>query len=302
VKVKPYKIAFLIWLILTISDFVHLYAGFPPLGFKRFTMDDGLTSDNICSIYQDRDGFMWFGSNSGIDKFDGENFRSYQNLFIDTIEDFPLMTSIIEDESGLFWIATNKNGIILFDKRKETCTRIKHDPSVPESLSSNEVISIYRDSKNNIWVATWNGGLNLWNGKGNSFTHYKHNPTDLQSLGSDYISSVAEDSMGNIWIAASDGMLIRLDTETKLFKNFRFPIKSTTEANQWSRPFVFVDSQDNVFHGSEAGLCILDHKTQKMKYLTCFNPESKGFFYITSMLEMEKDVYLISTFYEGLYI
>jgi hypothetical protein len=97
-------------------------------------------------------------------------------------------------------------------------------------------------------------------------------------------------------------MLIRLDTETKLFKNFRFPIKSTTEANQWSRPFVFVDSQDNVFHGSEAGLCILDHKTQKMKYLTCFNPESKGFFYITSMLEMEKDVYLISTFYEGLYI
>lgn len=101
---------------------------FPRLNFKSFTERDGLSKDYVRSICQDKDGFMWFGTPDGLDKFDGKNFINYNKLLKDTLaSNYQISYNILEDKDGIIWIATYSNGIILFDKNRETVTRLKHD-------------------------------------------------------------------------------------------------------------------------------------------------------------------------------
>ena len=94
---------------------------------------------------QDRAGFMWFGTNNGLNRYDGYNIVAYRNdpanphsLSGNFVED------LYEDRSGTLWVGT-RSGLNAFDRRTERFTRYRHDPADPHSLSDNTVIAIYED-------------------------------------------------------------------------------------------------------------------------------------------------------------
>jgi signal transduction histidine kinase/ligand-binding sensor domain-containing protein len=277
---------------------------FPRLNFKSFTEKDGLSKDYVRSICQDRNGFMWFGTPDGLDKFDGKNFINYNNLLKDTLaSNYQISYGILEDIDSILWIATYSNGIILFDKNRETVTRLKHNTDDPASLSDDRVLDIFEDKDANIWIATVGGGLDLWQKDRKNFTHFRHEPGNPKSIGSNYISSIAGDSKGNLWILSVDDIVSKFNPKTGIFENKILPSPShTVTLRRGFTQVIYVDSEDNVLVGSFYGLFIIDSQTGNIKHIPQLNPHFKVNFIVTSILEIQKGIIALATSFQGLYL
>jgi signal transduction histidine kinase/ligand-binding sensor domain-containing protein/CheY-like chemotaxis protein len=272
------------------------------LNFKSFTEKDGLSTNYVRSIYQDKDGFMWFGTPNGLDKFDGKNFTNYNTLLRDTMSSNDQISyDILEDDDGILWISTNSNGIILFDKNRETITRLKHNKDDPSSLSTDRILDIYKDKDANIWVATIGGGLDLWQKDQRNFAHFRHDPANKNSIGSDYISSVTSDSKGNIWVLSVDGIICKYNPKTGIFENIVLPIGShEVILRRGYSSVIYVDSDDNILAGSHYGLFILNSKTGSIKHFSKLNSNFNVTFIVTSLLEIQKGIIAVGSSFQGL--
>ena len=81
----------------------------------------------------------------------------------------------------MLWIGTIGGGLNKFDRIKEQFIHYKNDSNDPNSLSDNEVESIYEDRSGVLWIGTYSGGLNKFNRAKEQFTHYKNAPNDPNS-------------------------------------------------------------------------------------------------------------------------
>jgi ligand-binding sensor domain-containing protein len=131
---------------------------------------------------------MWFGTQDGLNKYDGYDFTVYKYNALDahSLSD-NFITSIYEDKSGIIWIGTDGGGLNKFNRKTEHFTRYIHDVDNPHSLGQNRVLSIYQDHFCTVWVGTDGGGLNKFDPETEQFTRYQHNFDDPNSLSNDII-------------------------------------------------------------------------------------------------------------------
>ena len=128
------------------------------LAFDALTINDGLSQGMVNSILQDSYGFMWFGSNDGLNRYDGNKFTVYKNDPNDNnsiAENF--IRFLFEDSEGRVWIATAGNGLDLFDRTTETFIHFKHEAKEPNTISDNSITSIREDAAGGIWIGTLHG-------------------------------------------------------------------------------------------------------------------------------------------------
>ena len=124
----------------------NLYAQDRPVTFERISIEQGLSQNSARCILQDRKGFMWFGTEDGLNKYDGYRFTVYKNNHNDSNSlSNDAVNSIYEDRSGVLWVGTERGGLNKLDREKEKFTHYKNDPNNPNSLSDNAVNSIYED-------------------------------------------------------------------------------------------------------------------------------------------------------------
>src|SRR5271157_2451287 len=180
------------------------------LRFTHLTSSDGLSQDHVYVILQDHRGFMWFATEDGLNRYDGNAFVVYKNnpndpgsLGANFIQD------VLEDDHGYLWVAAFP-GVNKFDPATERTTRYPHDPNNPNSPSGDSVESIARDSRGFLWFATSDGGLDKFDPVRETFTHYR-NDSDGKFVGK--IDRVIEDSHGEIWFVGERG-LFHLNQQT----------------------------------------------------------------------------------------
>ncbi len=128
------------------------------LAFDELTTNDGLSQGMVNSIIQDRYGFMWFASNDGLNRYDGNKFTVYKNDPNDAnsiAENF--IRFLFEDSKGRIWIATAGNGLDLFDRTTETFIHFKNKARDANTISDNSITSISEDAIGVIWVGTLHG-------------------------------------------------------------------------------------------------------------------------------------------------
>jgi PAS domain S-box-containing protein len=168
--------------------------------FRHLTQEDGLSQNAGLAFWQDKNGFMWIGTQDGLNRYDGQTFTVFKND-----PDNPASLSnnsinaLAEDRDGFLWIGTWGGGLNRFDPRTQQFTRFQNDPNNPISLSNDNVTSILQDADGAIWVGTL-GGLDRFDPQSNGFTHYQNDPTDPTSLSSDVVSTLFEDSRGALWV------------------------------------------------------------------------------------------------------
>jgi signal transduction histidine kinase/ligand-binding sensor domain-containing protein len=183
--------------------------------FTHITIEQGLSDQRVQAIMQDRAGFMWFGTNNGLNRFDGYNVVAYRH---DPTDPYSLSGNFVEDlyedRSGTLWVST-RSGLNAFDRRTERFTRYRHDPANPRSLSSNTVIAIYEDRSGVVWLGTLDG-LNRFDRATETFTAYRHDPTNPYSLSHNTVRAIYEDRSGVVWLGTLDG-LNRFDRATETF-------------------------------------------------------------------------------------
>ncbi len=190
------------------------------LRFDRLSIEDGLSQSTIFAILQDRQGFMWFGTQDGLNKYDGYTFTVYKNDPEDptTISD-NFVRALYQDANGRLWVGTN-GGLNLFDPASETFSRYQYDPNDPRSLSNNTVRAIFEDSAGVLWIGT-DGGLNKFDLASGIFRHFRHNPAGEHSLSHNTVRAIFEDQEGMLWLATEGGGLNKFDPANEIFTVYR---------------------------------------------------------------------------------
>jgi ligand-binding sensor domain-containing protein len=129
--------------------------------FGKIFQFEGISSNKINCILQDRNGYMWFGTDSGLNRYDGIVFKIFKRESgqQDSIS-YNWVNSIYEDHEGILWIGTIGGGLNRFDPATEAFTHFKHDPNNPNSISGDTAIAIYEDHEGILWIGTRGDGLN----------------------------------------------------------------------------------------------------------------------------------------------
>jgi signal transduction histidine kinase/CheY-like chemotaxis protein/ligand-binding sensor domain-containing protein len=233
------------------------------LNFEHLTSNDGLSQSNVLCIMQDSRGYMWFGTQDGLNKYDGyavivfrkdpSNPNSLSNDFV---------KAIAEDKYGNLWIATWGSGINRFDRKTERFTHFQYDPKDPKSIPSNFINDIVSDSEGILWLSSENGLITL-DPSSNKFTHYIHDTANAGSLSTNFTASVLEDSKHNIWVGTINGGLNRYDRKTKQFIAYRHDPKNKSSLAGNSIQTLFEDSKKNIWIGTlGSGISVLNPETQ----------------------------------------
>lgn len=192
--------------------------------FERISIEQGLSQSSIYSIYQDSQGFIWFGTEDGLNKFDGYEFKIYRHDPDDpgSLSDNSVF-SIFEDKNEVLWVGTYGRGLNRFDRKTEKFVNYRHDPDVPTSVAHDSINVIENDAEGNLWIGTWNG-LDRFDAVSEEFIHYTHDPDNLNSLGSNTIVDLHLDNRGILWVATYGGGLSRYDPSSDSFYRYRHDI------------------------------------------------------------------------------
>ncbi len=273
--------ATLVCLILWMSGFIllmppSLLAQFQQLRFSNFTIDDGLAHSKVNCIYQDREGFLWFGTNDGLNCFDGYSFTIFQQE-----PDNPhslsanLIRCITEDEEGYLWIGTEGGGLNRYDRQFRTFKHFRADSSSEIMLSGNNVNAIYRDPAGQLWLGTEHG-LDLFDPYQKRSIHFFPYPSDCKPASMNEILVIYEDSNRTLWLGTNGGGLLAFDRQHKVFQSYRKNDKPHGLGDDEIRS-IYEDRYGNLWIGTTfGGLNLFDRKTAQFKhfYPDKNNPES----------------------------
>ena len=224
-----------------------------PIKFTYITPNEGLSQSNVTSILQDKRGFMWFGTQDGLNKYDGCSFTVYRYSTQPGSISHNYIRSLYKDHQGRLWVGTDAGGLSLFDFQTETFTNFKHNPANRKSISHNKVMAIQQDQRGFLWVGTAGGGLNRFDPATGTFTHYTHNPADPASLSHNFVTGICVDRLGQVWVTTDGGGLNRLDKSGKGFIHYQHSPSDKTTLSLNTLTSVVEDSKGIIWVGTEGG-------------------------------------------------
>ena len=229
--------------IIILLQYSDIYANQPEIEFKHLKVRDGLSQSWVKSMCQDRYGFMWFGTNEGLNKYDGYTFTVYKNNPEDehSISNSGI-ESIYEDKSGNLWVGT-QNGLNLYDREKDEFNLIT-------KFTRRRIPDLLGLEDGRIFMASRNHGLFLYNPKNDSVISFMPEQNNPDKIGSNDITSIVMDNSGNIWIGSADGLNL-LDTLTYKFTNFK---NNKNGIDNNSIRSLLLDSKNRLWIGTESGL------------------------------------------------
>jgi diguanylate cyclase (GGDEF)-like protein len=192
-----------------------------PIRFDRISVEDGLSQSSVLSMLQDSKGFMWFGTEDGLNRFDGYDFRIYShdpsNLG-SLANDY--IVALAEDGDGNLWIGTHAGGIARWLRASNSFETYRHDTADPSSLPSDRIRTLAVDSRGQLWVGTRNAGLAQFDEATKTFVRHRHDPSDPSSLSDDHVYAIAEDHSGAIWVGTDAGINL-FNPENGTFVRYR---------------------------------------------------------------------------------
>ncbi len=181
-----------------------------PIHFETLSIEQGLPQNTILSIAQDAQGFMWFGGQNGLSRFDGYQFKVYRSK---PANPHSLANNWIGalyvDRESVLWIGT-RNGLQKFNPSDESFTMV--EPStlpgdhaqIPDT-NGRQVTFITGDNQAGLWIAT-KAGLQHYDKKRRAFSTFRYDAQKADSISSDKINTVTCDSNGGLWVGTDIGL------------------------------------------------------------------------------------------------
>ena len=300
--------------------------------FINFSSKNGLTSNSVNAIIKDKSGFMWFGTEDGLNRFDGQNFVAYHHKDTDStsIGRGPV-TAMTQDKSGKIWLATNftlsmynlnldsfinydftgfgwiislcadhsgkiwvgtYSGLFVFDPVTGKVRGFKTKTDNKSGLNSNTILCIFEDSHNNIWVGT-DDGLHLYHQNG-QFTRFLSNSDRPGTISSNHINSIAEDKKGKLWIGTNKGGLNVMDIAKTNFSCYKSDPDDMNTLSGNSIYKVLFDKAGQLWIGSDRGIDIFNPETGRAYRVKSSLLEQNGFVPSTSGRSV-RDIYIDDT-------
>ena len=227
--------------------------------FKHLEVSDGLSNNSVNTICKDRDGFMWFGTTTGLNRYDGYTFKIYQHAENDpgSLPD-NYITDIVEMPDGRFWVNTGR-GYVLFDKEQDCF--ITDVTGFMKNLESGGVPEqIFVDREGNTCLSVAGEGCYRYKegGKRLFFSYVEH------SLPEHGVTQIAECSDGLLLIY-NTGLLVCLDRATLAIKWKSDEIKKYIPAGKTIEFSLFVDRDNCIWAYSLMGIWAYDCGTKSWR-------------------------------------
>jgi PAS domain S-box-containing protein len=295
--------------------------------FVRFSVEQGLSQNTVLAILQDRVGFLWFGTEEGLNRFDGYTFAVFRHdpqdprslsddivsalhedrqgrLWVGTQHGLSAfdaqtqtfsrvssirekVTAIVEDPDGTLWAGTEGEG--LFERAPNTSAFVQHRPlpGDPNSLGSFTVAALIRDRRGRLWVGT-DSGLDLL--EGGRFSHYRNDPRDPRSLVHDVVWGLAEDQAGNLWVATHGGGLSVLDDKTGTFRRYQHRPDDPRSLGTDLVTCLFVDRSGTLWIGTD-GAQLQQYDPRSDRFVSLLNdPSDPAFLGRSAVRSLYEDV------------
>ncbi|MHB1146786.1 MAG: hybrid sensor histidine kinase/response regulator transcription factor [Lutibacter sp.] len=254
--IKKVALYLVIWSLLPLKSVAQ------DIRFKHLTNNNGLSQNLVLSIAQDKDGFMWFGTKDGLNKYDGYLFTVFQNEPNNPNSiSSNYINELFNDKNGNLWVGT-ENGILnIYNNASQSFQRISIPIEQPKSKNSSEINTIAQDKTDNIWIGTIGNGIfkiPFLNQKINlsEITQYHNDNTGKNKLCSNIIKKIFVDDEGIIWIGTDKG-LNRMDPKTASISSFYFDIKHPNALggdNDFSVSAISKADNNNLWLGTRTGL------------------------------------------------
>ncbi|MFN6039361.1 MAG: two-component regulator propeller domain-containing protein, partial [Bacteroidota bacterium] len=207
------KFPLIIFSLITFSLISQNYPKFYSIGVSQ-----GLSQNSVSCISQDKFGFLWFGTASGLNLYNGFSFKNYQFDNNDTASiSESAITSLFSTKKGELLIGTRYGGLNKLNLYTGKVQRYMHNPSSKNTISSNSVNYVIETAKQEVIVATDNG-LNFFDGS--NFTCYKFNN---QNVLRNKVTTLFEDRTAKIWVGGATNALMNFDLKTKTFTEYQDP-------------------------------------------------------------------------------
>jgi DNA-binding CsgD family transcriptional regulator len=216
--------------------------------FVHISRERGLQQNTVIAILQDHNGFIWVGTENGLNRFDGYRFTAFLRDPTDAASlSHGYVMSLCEDRSGILWFGSSDDGISRYNPNRKRFSHFRSLPGRSDSLGSSLVWSFCEDPPGtlwigtqvgldrmdlkrrtltritspptdrhgDLWIGTWGGGLNKLDRKTGTFSRF----TRADSLASNNIYGILEDESGNLWFSTNEGVS-RFSPRTRQFRNY----------------------------------------------------------------------------------
>ncbi|MCA9892061.1 MAG: response regulator [Anaerolineae bacterium] len=247
------------------------------LRFQHLTSNDGLAQNTVHAIMQDSTGFMWFGTEGGLSRYDGYDFLTFEadaNDRTGFARDH--ITALMEDSSGTMWIATEGGGVYTLDPKTMEISPLLPEPDllgeIPP-LPISRVKSLFQDQSDNIWLGgDVNAGLSRINPVTGLFDNYRADDDRENSVSGSMFLDMIESENGQIWFAAGR-TVDKYDLNTGEFSNYVLGQVRFGRA-------ILEDHQGQIWLGTDNGLYLFDETINNFEHVVDTDV-------ITTMLEPE---------------
>jgi len=195
----------------------------PSLRFEHIGLGEGMKQASANTIMQDSKGFLWIATQGGLHRYDGHEFKVYQQTPFDTTSlSENWVWGMAESKNGDIWVTTEGGGLNRLDQATGQFKKYSNDPDDSTSISSDRTFMPFEDSRGDLWVGTFDSGLNrLRAGEDGKFIRYAHIHDDPTTISSHTVYWINEDAEGFIWTGGNNG-LTRINLETEEITRFLF--------------------------------------------------------------------------------
>ena len=251
---------FVLWLLL-----LPVVSLAQPYSVKQLGIEKGLSNNYVVSIAQDKQGFLWFATEAGLNKFDGTRFITYlknEDLTRQGITGNELNCLLDDPQDSILWIGTQRAGLNAYDYVNNTFLCYRHDDENPESLITDDVTKIVAATDGNLWITTYWRGVDYFDKKAGKFIHY--NTQTVPGLASDNIWSVVDGGDGKLYMGHVHHGFSVLSLKDKKVKNFMYDPEDPVSLPGNGVTCIYKDLSGNIWLGTDRGLAL-------------FNPEAENF-------------------------
>lgn len=231
-------------------------ANYNNFSFSRINVENGLSNNYVVDITQDKNGYIWIATESGLNRFDGHNISSYttSNSKISSNE----LNGILNDTiNNHIWIATQRNGLCVFDCNKQ---KFSHFFRTRNGMITNDVTYLSNATDGGLWVTHYHLGIDYFNREDSTFTAFRIG--DIKGM-KGHFWCAKDDGKGNLYIGQQeDGMSI-INLKNKTIKYFIHNEKNPNSIPGNCVKSILIDSKDNIWVGTDNGLALFNNQTEK---------------------------------------
>ncbi len=250
--------------------------------FDHITTEQGLPTDAAEAVFEDSRGFMWFGTQNGLCRYDGYSMLIYRRDELDSTsisDNFSLSGRILDDRWGKKILIACRNGLNAYSTPTGRFTRFAADSTNPYALIDDHITALCQDHTGRLWIGTANGLNEMMVDSGGHVTFLRHlyDARDTTSLFQRTIFALCEGDDGVMWIGTSRG-LGRFDTKTNQFTRVSFTDRSAPDQSANRVQALCKDNSGILWVGTLGGVIRYDPRTgstEQMRHKPA-NPHSPG--------------------------